>query len=90
VFGLDIADGDRWSVASVLFSGGVQIGERRVGNSIGVEVKGSGILGLEALDQILGGKRPPAARAGLDPRRLVDLVTEGGDLPRPAVVMLPT
>ena len=45
---LDLANGDGWSVAAGLLGRGTEVAERRVGDAVGFEVQGGGVVGFEA------------------------------------------
>jgi hypothetical protein len=66
VSALHLADGDGRGVAAGLLGRGRQLAERRVGDAVGIEVEGGGVLGIEAFDQVLGGEGAAPARAGFD------------------------
>ena len=67
-------------VAAGLLGRGREVGEGGVGDAVGVEAERGGVVGVEAFDEVLGGERAPAGRAGLDAGGLVDLVAERVDL----------
>src|SRR5438477_1877775 len=62
------------------FGRGAQVGERGVGDLVGVHIKCGRVAAVKALDQVLGRQSAAAAGACLDARCLVDLVSECRDL----------
>src|SRR4051794_3046116 len=63
----DLTAGEGGGVASRFLGGSAQAPERRVGGAVRVQVERGGVMGVEPLDQVLGGQRSPAGRAGFDP-----------------------
>jgi hypothetical protein len=76
---LDLADGDGWSVASGLLVRGAQFAERRVGDAVGFEAQGGGVVVVEAFEEVLRRECAATGGAGFDARRSVGLVAERGD-----------
>jgi len=76
---LDLADADRRCITAGLLGRGRQVGERGVGRAVGIEVQGRGILGTQALEQVLRSEGASSGSARLDRRCLIDLVAERGD-----------
>src|SRR5437879_2164888 len=74
---LHLAHGDSGSIPTRLLGRRRQVGEWDVGHPVGVQGERGGVVGLEALHELLGGKRAPTCGARLDPRALVDLIAEG-------------
>src|SRR4051812_41880953 len=73
-------DGHAARVAHRLRRHARELADRAVHERERVEAERVGVLEVEPLDDGLGGEQRPVARGLLDPRALVDLVAEGGDL----------
>ena len=88
--GLDVADGDGRRVTAGLLSCGVQVGERHVGDPVGIEIEGLASPGSKrSISSLEARARPPLAQASI---RAASLTSSPSAVtsPRPAVVMLPT